>query len=179
MTRFIHDQFAKDYLEVLLESYGSVQVSNRVAAEVREIDVLFTPNDEKTSGLSNLGLLGKFATHPAIFEPFRNHAPKEEICDCLLKLLDVRGNLQREAKRNKIRLLDSKVPFALDTHPYRIQKAAIRVWSNSRCRLVAWSIFNAREFEDSYCRYSSVANFYRDIMVKTPGSRKSTKSSNY
>ena len=58
----------------------------------------------------NLGLLGKFAHYPAIFEPFRNPAPKEEICDCLLKLLDVRGGLQREAKRNKTRLIESTVP---------------------------------------------------------------------
>ncbi len=110
MTRFVHDQFAKDYLEALLESYGEVKASSRVAAEVREIDVLFTPASEKTSGLENLGLLGKFAYYPAIFEPFRNPAPKEDICDCLLKLLDVRSGLQREAKRNKTRLVESTVP---------------------------------------------------------------------
>jgi hypothetical protein len=110
MTRFIHDQFAKDYLEALLKSYGEVQAPLRVASEVREIDVLFTPNNEQISGLSNLGLLGKFANYPAIFEPFRNAAPKEEICDCLLKLLDVRSGMQREAKRSKIRLLEKNVP---------------------------------------------------------------------
>lgn len=42
MTRFIHDQFAKDYLEELLKPYGEVQGSSRVAGEVREIDVLFS-----------------------------------------------------------------------------------------------------------------------------------------
>ncbi len=31
MTRFIHDQFAKDYLEALLKSYGEVQAPLRVA----------------------------------------------------------------------------------------------------------------------------------------------------
>lgn len=43
MTRFIHNQFAKDYLEELLKPYGEVQGFSRVAGEVREIDVLFSP----------------------------------------------------------------------------------------------------------------------------------------
>ena len=42
MNRFIHDQFAKDYLEELLKPYGQVQAPSRVAGEVREIDVLFS-----------------------------------------------------------------------------------------------------------------------------------------
>ncbi|MEH1918102.1 hypothetical protein [Nostoc sp.] len=42
MTRFIHDQFAKDYLEELLKPYGEVRGSSRVVGEVREIDVLFS-----------------------------------------------------------------------------------------------------------------------------------------
>ncbi len=43
MTRFIHDQFAKDYLEELLAPFGEVKAPRRVAAEVREIDVWFDP----------------------------------------------------------------------------------------------------------------------------------------
>ncbi len=39
MTRFIHDQFAKDYLEEMLSPYGEVNSSRRVSAEVREIDI--------------------------------------------------------------------------------------------------------------------------------------------
>lgn len=110
MTRFIHDQFAKDYLEELLKPYGEVQAPSRVAGEVREIDVLFSPSAEQSSNLEILGLLGKFAATPAIFEPFRNAASKEEICDCLLKLLEVRGALQREANRNNTSVLDSTIP---------------------------------------------------------------------
>ncbi|WP_017654507.1 DUF4351 domain-containing protein [Fortiea contorta] len=109
MTRFIHDQFAKDYLEELLKSYGEVQAPSRVAGEVREIDVLFSPFTEP-SNLETLGLLGRFAQLPAMFEPFRNPASKEEICDCLLKLLEVRGALQREAKRNKTTIAESAIP---------------------------------------------------------------------
>jgi len=110
MTRFIHDQFAKDYLEELLKPYGNVQAPSRVAGEVREIDVLFSPSAEQTTNLETLGLLGRFAKFPAILEPYRNAASKEEICDCLLKLLEVRGALQREANRNNTSVQDSTVP---------------------------------------------------------------------
>ena len=43
-------------------------------------------------------------------EPFHNAASATEICDCLLKLLEVRGNLQRQANRNKTRILESDLP---------------------------------------------------------------------
>ena len=110
MTRFIHDQFAKDYLEELLKAYGKVEAPSRVAGEVREIDVLFTPFPEQNANLESLGLLGKLATTPAIFEPYRNPASKEEICDCLLKLLEVRGALQRESKRNQTNITENEIP---------------------------------------------------------------------
>jgi len=101
MTRFIHDQFAKDYLEELLTPFGTVEAPSNLAGEIREIDVLFSPTNTKTADIEILGLLGKLITTPAIFEPYRNPASKEEICDCLLKLLEMRGASQREAKRNK------------------------------------------------------------------------------
>jgi hypothetical protein len=72
MNRFVYDQFSKDYLEELLKSYGTVEAPSSVAGEVREIDVYFSPLSEQTSDLQNLGLLGRFASIPAIFEPFRN-----------------------------------------------------------------------------------------------------------
>ncbi|WP_334825850.1 hypothetical protein [Nostoc sp.] len=51
--------------------------------------------------LEILGFLRIFAATSAILEPFHNPADKEEICDCLLKLLQVRGALQRQANRKK------------------------------------------------------------------------------
>lgn len=109
MTRFIHDQFAKDYLEELLTPYGEVQAPRRVAGEVREIDVYFIPT-QPSNIADMLGLLGQFATTPALFEPFRNPAAPTEICDCLLKLLEVRGDLQRQANRNNTRIQESDLP---------------------------------------------------------------------
>ena len=110
LTRFIHDKFAKDYLEELLKDYGEVKASEKVAGEIKEIDVLFTPAKQQNSNLQILGLLGRFAEYPAIIEPFRNPASTDEICDCILKLLEVKALLRREAKANKTKLEDSEIP---------------------------------------------------------------------
>ena len=110
MTRFIHDKFAKDYLEGLLKDYGEVKPSEKVSGEIKEIDVLFTPSQQQNSNLQVLGLLGRFAEHPAIIEPFRNPASSDEICDCILKLLEVKALMRREAKANKSKLQDPEIP---------------------------------------------------------------------
>jgi hypothetical protein len=110
MTKFIHDQFAKDYLEQLLKPYGEVTAPQRIASEVRQIDVFFSPFIANNPNLGILGLLGEFATIPAIFEPFRNAAPEEEICNCLMKGLEVKSAFIREAKKNEITLLDREIP---------------------------------------------------------------------
>ncbi|MBD2594449.1 DUF4351 domain-containing protein [Nostoc spongiaeforme FACHB-130] len=110
MTRFIHDQFSKDYLEELLKPFGTVQAPSRVAAEVKEIDVLFTPITNQTANLATLGILGRMATTPAIFEPFRNPASIDEIGDCISKLLEIKSAIQREAKRNKSKIPDTEIP---------------------------------------------------------------------
>ncbi|MEA5574175.1 DUF4351 domain-containing protein [Calothrix sp. UHCC 0171] len=110
MTRFIHDQFAKDYLEELLKDYGEVKPSEKVSGEIKEIDVLFTPSARQTANLQLLGLLGRFAEYPAILEPFRNPASSDEICDCIVKLLEVKAELRREAKGNKTKLQEETIP---------------------------------------------------------------------
>lgn len=99
MTRFIHDQFAKDYLEELLTPYGQVKPDRKVSSETREIDVMFIPNTSAETLSQDLGLLGRLGETAAIFEPFRNHVDPEEICSCLLKALEVRETIQRQAKR--------------------------------------------------------------------------------
>ncbi len=110
MTRFIHDQFAKDYLEEFLKPYGEVKAPQVVRSERREIDVLFLPHKEQLSELKTLGLLGKMAQTVSIFEPFRNPVMPDEIGDCLVKSLEVRRSLQREAKRNKRKFTQDEIP---------------------------------------------------------------------
>jgi hypothetical protein len=110
MTRFIHDQFAKDYLEELLSPFGEVKSPRPVRGERREIDVWFAPTVQSAFNPATLGLLGQLAATSSLFEPFRNPATPNEICDCLLKLLEVRGEVQRQANRNQTRLTDVEVP---------------------------------------------------------------------
>ena len=110
MTRFIHDKFAKDYLEELLKNYGEVKPSKKVSGEIKEIDILFIPSPGQTSSLQTLGLLGRFGEFPMILEPFRNAASADEICDCLLKLLDSKAGMRREAKAKKTKLQQEDIP---------------------------------------------------------------------
>lgn len=110
MTRFPYDQFAKEFLEELLKPLGEVKAPREVKGEVRQIDVWFAPVLPTTADALPLGLLGLFAATPALFEPFRNPATVTEICNCILKLLELRGELQREANRNQERLLEEKLP---------------------------------------------------------------------
>ena len=108
MTRFIHDQFAKDYLEEMLTPYGEVKSSRRVSAEVREIDIWFSPRQD--ANCTELGLLGKLAATDSMFEPFRNPATPDQIRFCLLKLIQVFAELQRESNRNKTGLAEVDLP---------------------------------------------------------------------
>ncbi|MEG5058696.1 flagellar assembly protein H [Microcoleus sp. A2-C5] len=110
MTRFIHDLFAKEYLEEFLSPIGTVDIGKDVSSEVREIDVYFTPGTAIPEYSETLGLLGKMASTTAIFEPFRNPANVSEICSCLGKLFDVRGELERKFRRENTRYDDTQLP---------------------------------------------------------------------
>jgi hypothetical protein len=110
MTRFIHDKFAKDYLEELLTPFGTVQAPRSVSAEVREIDVWFEPAPISEANPEVLGLLGRLAATPCILEPFRNPATAQEICDCLSKELEIRRKYYRETSRNPTESTDSILP---------------------------------------------------------------------
>ena len=98
MTRFIHHQFAKQYLTELLTPYGQVETSKDITAEVRQIDVLFIPSPQPTQSLETLGILGRMAANYAIFEPFPNPVSKSEIRSCIGKLFDVHADLERQFK---------------------------------------------------------------------------------
>lgn len=111
MTRFPHDQFAKDYLKELLAPLGEVETSRDVAGEVREIDVWFTPAPRSPGDALGLGLLGRLAEEPAIIEPFRNAVTPSQIRSCMSKLFDVQAELERQAKREKTRIRDPDLPW--------------------------------------------------------------------
>jgi len=99
LTRTIYDQFSKDCLEELLSLAGKVEVDLKVASEVREIDVFFTPNPNQIETLKQLGTLGRIGLTPAIIEPYRNPINTNEVRKCLKKSFDIEANLQRRARR--------------------------------------------------------------------------------
>lgn len=108
MTRFIYDQFSKDYLETLLSPYGIVEVAKQIPGEIREVDLYFIPHTPTIP--EELGILAQLANTPSLFEPYRNPVTPKEIEDCLLKLLEIRGQLVRESKRNKTNIVDLQLP---------------------------------------------------------------------
>ena len=112
MTRFIHDQFAKQYLTEIFIPYGKVEVSQDIISEKRQIDVLFTPSSNPEN-IEKLGLLGKMGIHATsvVFEPFRNPVDRSEIRSCKGKLFDIHANLERQAKRNNTRISENQLPF--------------------------------------------------------------------
>ncbi len=83
MTIFIHDQFAKDYLEELLSQLGECQTPLEIRSEIRQVDVFFPPSTQPKISPELLGLLGKLATTVCLFEPFRNPVTINEIRTCL------------------------------------------------------------------------------------------------
>ena len=110
MTRFIHDQFAKDYLEELLSQLGECQIPLEIRSEVRQVDVFFAPSTQPKISPEALGLLGKLATTICLFEPFRNPVTIDEIRSCLLKLLEVNTDFIRRANRENTRLNENNYP---------------------------------------------------------------------
>ena len=96
-------------MEDLLRLFGTVKAPRRVPSETRQIDVWFVPQ-VSPEALQPLGLLGRMVQTTAILEPFRNAASAEEICSCLLKALEVRQDLQRQARRTKTPLPPSALP---------------------------------------------------------------------
>ncbi len=110
MTRFIHDQFAKQYLKELLTPFGNVETSRDIAGEVRQIDVFFAPKAEPDVEPTALGILGQIAAKPAVLEPFRSPVQTGEIRSCLGKLFDVHAEYERVAARDNSRIVEADLP---------------------------------------------------------------------
>ncbi len=111
MTRFIYDDFAKQYLEELLRKFGSVELNKNVSSEVQLIDVFFTPSAEKKQELNQLGLLGKITQKESLIEPYHNPVTKQEIRECLNKLFLVYGGINRSSNRNDTKVIEEDLPY--------------------------------------------------------------------
>jgi len=80
MTQFPYDQFIKDYIPKLLGDYGEATSAVELAVEVKEIDVLFIPNQPVPTDI--LGLLGEIAQKACLqqFETKYNSKPRGGAC---------------------------------------------------------------------------------------------------
>jgi hypothetical protein len=113
MTRFIHDQFAKQYLTELFTPYGKVETSKDITSEVRQIDILFTPSSPSPENIETLGILGRMGTYAnsVVIEPFRNAVSESEIRSCMGKLFDIHAEIERQGKRNNTKTNNQELPF--------------------------------------------------------------------
>lgn len=107
MTQFPHDEFIKDYLPQLLGSYGIALAAVKVATEIKEIDVLFTPTQPVPTEI--LGLLGLLAQQACAFEVFRNPVTPEEIRTCVGKFFDFKKIQQKEISKPDKSLPDAEI----------------------------------------------------------------------
>ena len=110
MTRFIHDQFAKQYLKELLEPFGEVETSRDIVGEVRQIDIIFVPKPQNDTQRKTLGRLGQLAQNHSVFEPFRNAIQSSDIRRCMSKVFDFHAALERKASRDKKKITEAELP---------------------------------------------------------------------
>jgi hypothetical protein len=101
MTKNPFDQFSKQLLEEFLSPFGVVQTNFEVSGEPQYVDVYFEPNAQAAVAAQEIGLLGRIAQTPCLFEPFRNQPTPFEIRDCLKELYQVHGTYQRKARREQ------------------------------------------------------------------------------
>ena len=95
------DSFSKEYLEEFLTSTGTVSTGLEVRDETRQVDVLYMPDPGKESDRQQLGLLGRMAAQPSLFEPYSKRPGINEVRSCILKLMVVLLDAVRAAKRKK------------------------------------------------------------------------------
>jgi Domain of unknown function (DUF4351) len=110
MAKNSSDQFSKQLLEEMLAPFGTVEISHEVLGESQLVDVYFVPNPQSARMPESLGLLGQIAQTPCLMEPFRNQPTAMEVRSCLLKLFQVHGNYQRQARRESQSLLETNLP---------------------------------------------------------------------
>ncbi len=144
MTRKIHDELAKNYLETLLQSFGEVTTAVRIRSEGREIDVVFQPS-VPLQNVVDLGLLSRMIETTVIFEPFRNPVTGDEIRDCIVKSIEMRRERKRDERRKgSQKTTTSKggdIPFLWILTPTLSTKILKQFAALFQKKLVRWNIF--------------------------------------
>ena len=100
MSQFPHDRLNKNLFELCLENFGEVKIQRSVQAETKFIDIYFTPKITIPTE-AQLGLLSQcVGDRPVAFEPYRNPVDIDDIQACLIKILEVQQELNREQKQS-------------------------------------------------------------------------------
>ena len=102
MSQFPHDRLNKNIFELCLENFGEVKIQRSVQSETKFIDIYFTPKIPIPPE-AQLGLLSQcVGNRPVAFEPYRNPAKVNDIQSCLIKILEVQQELNRDKEQSEI-----------------------------------------------------------------------------
>ena len=101
MSQFPHDDFVKEYLPELIKDFGIVSSGQKIASQMKEIDVLFEPNENITNISPQLGFLKNLIQTICLFEVYRNPVTADEIDQCLSKLIDFKNVRRKKLKKEK------------------------------------------------------------------------------
>jgi hypothetical protein len=95
------DQLSKQYLEEFLAPLGAVQRQYEVPGESKFVDVWFIPHSDSPP-TTDLGLLGRMAQTPCLFEAYRNVPTRTEVRVAVMKLVWVQEDERRKAHREEL-----------------------------------------------------------------------------
>ena len=102
MSQFPHDRLNKNIFELCLENFGDVEIQRSVQSETKFIDIYFTPKIPIPES-AQLGLLSQcVGNRPVAFEPYRNPVDIDDIQSCLIKILEVQQELNREKEQSQV-----------------------------------------------------------------------------
>ena len=102
MSQFPHDKLNKNLFELCLEDFGDVKIQRSVQSETKFIDIYFTPKIPIPPE-AQLGLLSQcVGGRPVAFEPYRNPVEINNIQACLIKILEVQQEFNREPEQSKV-----------------------------------------------------------------------------
>ncbi len=95
-------QTQQKYFELCLENFGEVKIQRPVQSETKFIDIYFTPKIPIPPE-AKLGLLSQcVGDRPVAFEPYRNPVNIDDIQSCLIKILEVQQELNREREQSQV-----------------------------------------------------------------------------
>jgi hypothetical protein len=109
MSRINFDQFSKSLLEDLLSPLGTVERSKEIPGEPKLADIYFIPASPLPSETESLGIFGEIIATACLLEPFRNPPSDSAIRDCILKILWLHSDLDRQAERQEQSIPDDQL----------------------------------------------------------------------